>query len=96
MMVTEGEQIEANLFETKQDPVANTAWACLVYSMVPYLGILFIPFAIAAGSVSFISTRKADRPAARFAKVCIALSLMVFAVQIFLWWLLYFIPKIGI
>ncbi|MEP6704181.1 MAG: hypothetical protein ABJB34_05200 [Acidobacteriota bacterium] len=74
----------------------DTAWACTVYSMVPYLGILFVPFAIVFSGFGFVRARRrlsGDRP--RFL-LCAVLSSVILAVQLLLWWLLYFIPKIGI
>ena len=35
---------DTNLFERNKNSISQTAWACLVYSIVPYLGILFVPF----------------------------------------------------
>src|SRR5688500_4448995 len=31
-----------DLFQLNKNSVSETAWACFVYSLVPYLGILFI------------------------------------------------------
>jgi uncharacterized membrane protein len=86
-----------NLFEENKNSVSQTAWACVVYSMVPYLGILFVPFAfIISGAGYVVAYRKPQLGGRRLAMVCIGLTLVVLAVQIVLWWLLYFIPKVGI
>ncbi len=38
-----------SLFEESRNPLTDMAWACVVYSSVPYLGILFLPFAFIIG-----------------------------------------------
>lgn len=87
---------EMNLFEQNENSVAHTAWACVVYSFVPYLGILFVPLALAAGSFGYIvSHRQPQLGGKRLALVCIALSFVVLAFQLFLWWILYIIPELG-
>ena len=73
--------------------VADTARASIVYSMVPYLGILFVPVALAASTYGF--TRSASPYRRRFL-LCAAASFLVLAVQLLLWWLLYLIPKLGV
>lgn len=85
-----------NLFPGNENSVSETAWACLVYSFVPYLGILFVPLAFAVGLVGVaISFQKPNLGGRKLALVSVALSFVVTAIQIFLWWLLYFIPEIG-
>jgi hypothetical protein len=85
-----------NLFEKNENNVAHTAWACLVYSFVPYLGILFVPLAfVVAGFGYIVSYRQPQLGGRRLALACIILSFVVLAFQIFLWWLLYIIPELG-
>jgi hypothetical protein len=85
-----------NLFEQNENTVAHTAWACVVYSFVPYLGILFVPLAfIVAGFGYIVSYRQPKLGGRRLALACIILSFVVLAFQIFLWWLLYIIPELG-
>ncbi len=85
-----------NLFEINENEVAQTAWACLVYSLVPYLGIIFIPLTIAVGSFGVItSIQKPWLGGRKLSVVSISLSLIVLAIQILLWWLLYIIPTLG-
>lgn len=87
----------ADLFQQNKNSVAETAWACVVYSMVPYLGILFIPFAFLTGGAGYlVAWRRPHLGGRKMAVASIALSILVLAVQIFLWWLLYIIPEIGI
>ncbi|MEP7149112.1 MAG: hypothetical protein ABI857_09540 [Acidobacteriota bacterium] len=75
---------------------ADITWACVVYSMVPYLGILFVPLALAVSSVGFVRARR--RPShERYQLLLLSgLSVVILAIQVFLWWLLYFIPKTGV
>ena len=90
--VTDGEL----LFRENKNAVSETAWACVVYSMVPYLGIIFVPFAIAAGGWGyFVSVRRPFLGGGRLAAFSIGLSFLILTVQIVLWWLLYIIPELG-
>lgn len=84
------------MFEKNENSVSETAWACVVYSFVPYLGILFVPLALAVGSFGvFVSYRKPYVGGRKLSLVSIGLSLVVLAMQLLLWWLLYIIPKLG-
>lgn len=84
-----------DLFEINRNPVAETAWACFVYSLVPYLGILFIPFTLIIGSTAFtLSLARPELGGRKMSLASFSLSFVVLAVQVFLWWLLYIIPEI--
>lgn len=86
----------ANLFEQNKNSAAQTAWACLVYSFVPYLGILFVPMAFLFGGFGVaVSYNYPNLGGRKLALASVFLSLVVLAVQIFLWWLLYVIPDLG-
>lgn len=92
------EEIETQkpLFEKNENQVAHTAWACLVYSMVPYLGILFIPFTFVIGGFGYAAAvRHPKIGGKKLALVSIGLSFVVLSVQMLLWWLLYIVPKLG-
>jgi hypothetical protein len=85
-----------NLFPRNENSVSETAWACLVYSFVPYLGILFVPLAFAVGLLGVaVSFQRPNGGGRNLALVSVALSFVVLAIQIFLWWLLYIIPELG-
>lgn len=85
-----------SLFERNKNSVSETAWACLVYSFVPYLGVLFIPLTFVVGSFGYVISRRQPQLGGRkLALVCVGLSFVVLAAQIFLWWLLYIIPELG-
>lgn len=79
-----------------RNSTADTAQACIVYSLVPYLGIIFVPVALAVSGFGFVRSRQRRRHEPRRFVLCAGLSLVVLAVQVFLWWLLYFIPKIAV
>lgn len=86
-----------SLFEDKPLLASSAAWACTVYSMVPYLGVLFVPFAIALGWLGYLKDRRRPGSGATQATLApVALSMVLLALQVLLWWLLYLIPEIGI
>ena len=86
-----------SLFEDKALLASNAAWACTVYSMVPYLGLLFVPLAIALGGLGYLKDRRRPGAGATQATLApVALSMVLLVVQVLLWWLLYLIPEIGI
>jgi hypothetical protein len=85
-----------DLFEQNKNSISQMAWASLVYSMVPYLGILFIPFTFLIGSYGYLITLRQPKIGGRkLALISVGVSFIVLAVQIFLWWLLYIIPELG-
>ena len=85
-----------DLFERNKNTVSQTAWACFVYSMVPYLGILFVPLTFFIGGFGYaVAVRQPDLGGRRLSLVSFWLSFVVLAIQIFLWWLLYIIPELG-
>lgn len=86
-----------DLFEINRNPVSEMAWASCVYSFVPYLGILFIPFTLIIGTFGFaVSIAHPETGGRKMSLASIGISFVVLGVQIFLWWLLYIIPEIGI
>jgi hypothetical protein len=85
-----------NLFEQNKNTISHTAWACVVYSMVPYLGILFIPFAFGIAGFGYATAlRRPHLGGRRLAVICVVLSILILAVQLILWWLLYIIPELN-
>lgn len=87
---------EKPLFEKPENAALELAWAFLVYSMVPYLGILFTPGAIFMSSVGAINAyRRSQFGNLKSALFNIALSVVILVVQLFLWWLLYIAPEFG-
>ncbi len=87
---------EIDLFERNKNSISQTAYACLVYSFVPYLGILFIPFTFGIGGYAYLTAvRQPHLGGRKLALMTISTSFFVLAMQIFLWWLLYVIPELG-
>ena len=85
-----------SLFEESKNSVSDMAWALVVYSSVPYLGILFVPFAFIIGGLGWYKAHRVPKlGGGRLALVCVGLSFLILAVQVFLWWLLYLIPELG-
>jgi hypothetical protein len=84
-----------SLFEENKNAASETARAFAIYSMVPYLGILFCPGAVVMGGVGMlVSYRKPALGGGRTSAWSIAGGFLVLAFQIFLWWLLYYIPTL--
>lgn len=85
-----------DLFTENKNSASSTASAFVVYSLVPYLGILFCPGAFLMGGIGvFVSYRKPYLGGGKTSIYSIALSLIIFVIQILLWWLLYLIPELG-
>jgi hypothetical protein len=85
-----------NLFEENKNSASETAKAFVVYSLVPYLGILFCPGAMLLGGIGIVMAyRKPFLGGARASVLSVALGFLILAAQIFLWWLLYIIPELG-
>ena len=91
----EFENANETLFEQNKNAVAETAWACFVYSLVPYLGILFVPLTFGISGLGyFYAVREPRSGGKKLSLVSFYASFIVLTIQIFLWWLLYFVPKI--
>ncbi len=85
-----------DLFKQNDNAVSQMAWACFVYSLVPYLGILFIPFTFLVGGFGYVvSLRQPHLGGRKLALISFGLSFVVLVVQVFLWWLLYIIPELA-
>ena len=73
---------------------STTALAFATYALVPYLGILFCPGALALGGVGYLRARRTPHLGGRRASVAaVALGLVILCAQLFLWWILYKIPE---
>ena len=79
----------------EQSSLAATARAFATYSLVPYLGILFCPGAVVAGSVGLLKLNAesgADRDSRRVCANSLLVGVIVLAIQLLLWWILYKVP----
>ena len=76
--------------------LAATARAFAIYSLVPYLGILFCPGAVLLGTVGVVRSYRSDQVSSESGRgACYAttiIGLVVLAVQLLLWWILYQAP----
>jgi len=96
LMENSARDTPADLFAVNRNSAAELAWACLVYSFVPYLGILFVPFTVMIGIAGFgVFLRKPMLGGGRLSAASIGLSVVVFGIQVFLWWLLYIVPELS-
>jgi hypothetical protein len=80
----------------KESGAASLAFAFVTYGLVPYLGILFCPGAVLFGGVGLVRAWRAPQGgsgAVRASALSMALGLLVFCVQLLLWWVLYKVPE---
>ncbi len=92
----ETEEEITDLFAINRNPVSEMAWASFVYSMVPFLGILFVPVTFVIGI--FGVGKALSNPNAggkQLSLISIGLSFPVLGFQVFFWWLLYIIPELA-
>jgi hypothetical protein len=81
----------------KQPGLASIARAFATYSLVPYLGILFCPGAVVAGSLGVIQSYRFPTDSNASARGACYISAIVGAlvliIQLLLWWILYKVPE---
>ena len=79
--------------------LAATARAFATYSLVPYLGILFCPGAVLLGTVGVVKSYRSNQTNSESGRFVCYIStivgLVVLAVQLFLWWVLYQAPTLA-
>jgi len=79
---------------SQENTAAAIARAFATYALVPYLGILFCPGAVLLGTVGLARSVKAPHSGDRGGStVSIVVGIVVFGVQLLLWWLLYKAPE---
>ncbi len=82
--------------EDSKSTVLQYSRASLVYSFVPYLGIVFSPFAVGLAVAAIVRSGPIDEASERpIAARYIAGSVVVALAQIGLWWLFYIIPDLS-
>ena len=80
---------EPSLFGEKKPFAGSAVWACTVYALVPLVGVVFLPFVLVLGIASLV---RGDVSALR----PMAMGLVILAVQLVFWWVLYAVPKWGV
>lgn len=84
------------LFAENRNGASATAMAFVVYSLVPYLGILFCPGALVLGGIGLaVSFQKPHIGGRQTATYSILLGSIILAIQVLLWYLLYIIPELN-
>jgi len=78
----------AGLFREEKPLASSAVWACVVYSLVPFVGIVFVPFIYIIGAAASLKGEPVDRRA-------LVVGVSIFGTQLVLWWLLYVVPKWG-
>jgi hypothetical protein len=79
----------------EQSSLAATARAFATYSLVPYLGILFCPGAVVVASVGLLrlsAKSLVDRDSRRICVSSLLVGVVLLAIQLTLWWVLYKVP----
>ncbi|MDI1242993.1 MAG: hypothetical protein PSX80_13845 [bacterium] len=84
---------DTSLFGEKKPFAGSVVWACAVYSLVPLVGVVFVPFIYLFGVVA---VAKGDGRNRQSALGAMAAGLLILLVQLVLWWLLYAVPKWGV
>lgn len=74
------------------DGLSGTARAFATYSLVPYLGIVFCPGAVLLGTVGVVRSYRSNQTGRGVCYVSLIVGLVVLAVQLLLWWILYQVP----
>lgn len=74
-----------------------SAWACVVYSLVPYLGILFIPVGVVF-AIYGIYTERNKQGVNNLKRLAVTgvITLAITFIQLFFWWALFIIPTLGL
>ena len=85
---------DSDIFGTRSDFSESVVWACAVYSLVPFVGIVFVPVALLFGAAALI--RRSEASNERRTLNAMLFSVFVLAGQIVLWRLLYLIPELGV
>jgi len=75
----------ASLFEEKKPFVSSAVWACVVYSLVPFVGLVFVPLIFVFG---VIVLARGERT---FGAMGAGVAILI--MQLVLWWLMYVVPR---
>lgn len=86
--------LSGKLATKNRNGASSTALAFATYALVPYLGILFCPGAVLMGGIGIIRHSRLPHLGGRNASYAgVVFGVLIFSVQIFLWWILYKVPQ---
>jgi hypothetical protein len=80
---------KVSLFDESKPFASSAVWACAVYSLVPFVGVVFIPFIFVFGVVGVVRGEGSVFKA-------MGAGVGILVVQLVLWWLMYVVPKWGL
>lgn len=79
-----------------RNTASQIAWASFVFSLVPFLGILFVPVTLVSGVAGyFAQIRRPGIGGGATAALSFWLSFAVTGIQVLLWWLMYIVPELA-
>ena len=89
-------KVTGNVFATEKNNIAKMALAFATYALVPYLGILFCPFAVLFGGFGLMRSYRFPKHGGRQASfTSIILGVVILLAQLILWWLLYKVAELN-
>ena len=86
---------DSDIFGDRSDFSGSVVWACAVYSLVPFVGIVFVPVALLFGAFALLRGLRSEAATERRTLNAMLFSVFVLAGQILLWRLLYLIPELS-
>lgn len=96
MPIEEPKDHTGDIYRVDRNSAADVAWASFVFSLVPFLGILFVPFTVLIAAVGIgVYYYRPALGGVRLSGISIGLSFVVAGAQVFLWWLLYVVPELS-
>lgn len=79
----------AALMISRQNNLTAGAFAFVTFSVVPFLGVLFCPFALLLGMCSWLQSTRHPNPIRTVRPaIAVALAVVISGVQLSLWWML--------
>ncbi len=88
-----GASSQKMIFPHNLNAATATALAFIVYSLVPYFGILFCPGAVVMGGIGLLQSHD-QRGGRHVSALSMLMGTLLFCVQMFLWLLLYRVPPL--
>ena len=80
--------------EINRNGASTTALAFMTYSLVPFLGILFVPGAVFIGALGIAYSYYAPHKGGRRASFAsIFFGIVILGAQVFLWWIIIEAPQ---